>query len=188
MDADNKNINEDLNDGVDVSSRHEKIGEMTISEGFKRMWHRIQELKLKHMMLVVGVCLAILFFSLLVYYVVPPAVEIIWHILKTCVSMPVGWHDSYYYAFLDEDLFCTIPLCLTVAAIVGRSFNKFKWMCGMIYCLLLVSMLEIWDYWFLEIGMGNEYLGGFCFAVMFVIIPVLIRVRNHTPQNMEETV
>lgn len=103
--------------------------------------------------------------------------------------MVMGLNEwKYSYCLLDRDLVYTIPLSIGVAAIVGLSFNKRSFLYAVVYFILLVSLLEVWDYWFIMKVGAKWFLGGFCFVVMFIIIPLLLLIRKRKLNNNIDTV
>lgn len=157
-----------------------QIGEMSLKEGVKFVWSFLLGLKLKHIAMGLMWLIIIIFGGYAVFgYLFPFALKLIWKILSCCVSMSLGIRDyALDYCFFDRDLLLTMPLCIVVAIVVGRSFSSRSFLYAIMYFVMLVSVLETWDYWFtMKIGFMSLW-GGVCFVVMFIIIPILMWVRK----------
>lgn len=157
----------------------DRIGEMPLFEGIRAGWKCIAGMKVKDFAMGIGICISLLLFCLLAYYVVVPLIELIWRICWQCISMPIGMRDyAYEYVLFDSDLFCTVPLCLCVASVVLISCRRHRMLCALSYFVLLQAILEIWDYWHFVSSGTSGVLGGACFAIMFIIIPGLLLGRK----------
>jgi hypothetical protein len=92
-------------------------------------------------------------------------------------DMMTGDTDSYSFSLLDSDLWVTIIIS---AIIVCYSFwIRDKGTKGLFYLIFLVAMVEYWDYSFLETYDTSSILGGTCFFLFFIIIPVLLIIKSY---------
>lgn len=157
----------------------EQIGDMTLIEGVKSVWRYINSLRLKYVAMVIGGCLSIVLAGFIIYgisSIFSPLIQLVWTVANDCYAMTVGNHYAYSYLLVDGDLLYSAPFCLVVAIIVGIFSEKHKLWCFLLYFLTLLFILEIWDYWHIEYTV-NKILGGLCFVIMFIIVPVLSLVR-----------
>lgn len=92
--------------------------------------------------------------------------------------------DSYSYAFLDSDLWATVIISVLISVssfgILGKATKV------LLYCLFLIAIVEYWDYIFLTTHDTNSILGGSCFWLFFVIIPILLIVKFSTDSDKTE--
>lgn len=172
----NDNTEDNSNMNTELEDIWSKIGDMTLSEGTKSAWHLIKKLKVKPLVLWIGVCFGIGFAGIIVFHLSFLLLPILWSNANDCYAMAVGNNKEYQYSFFDGDLINTIPFSLIVAVIVGIFSKRNKLLFIILYFIILLSILEIWDYWHIEYG-ANEILGALCFVIMFIITPVLYIIR-----------
>ena len=142
-------------------------------------WNRIDECerpacryiknqKNGHIATGLGLCIGLILYGFMIYGV--------WVAASDCFAMMAGERFAYSYSLLDRDLLFSAPFCLLVAVVVGLLSERHKLLCTILYFLALLFILEIWDYWHIEYT-ANGTLGGLCFVIMFIIVPVLSIVR-----------
>lgn len=170
------NIEANPNTDAEIDEIWSKIGDMTLSEGTKSAWHHIKKLKVKPLVLWIGTCIGIGFAGIIVFHLSFWLLPLLWSNANYCYDMAMGNNNEYLYSFFDGDLINTIPFSLIVAIIVGFFSKRNKLLFIILYFIILLSILEIWDYWHIEYG-ANEILGGLCFVIMFIITPVLYVIR-----------
>jgi hypothetical protein len=180
-------------DGFDAWFK--KVGEKTLTDAIKLALQYTGKLKLKYVAYALGCPLALILCGLIIYYLIFPLLCLIGVMILHSFAMTVGLHEdsvyNSYYSFFDSDLFLTVPVCLTVSIIVILYSNVTNFLFWLFYFATLVTTLEYWDYRFLETPDANAVLGGTCFFLFFVIIPVLIIVKSKiasaTNRNKTET-
>lgn len=188
MNANDENIVDDTVKKNDEELLFGEFGEKSWLDCIRTVWNRVLNIKMKTILLLLSCCLLFGVIVLFFYYLASPLYDFLKYILKTPVSMAFGMHyDSDSHNVLDGDLLATIPLCLCVALFVCRSCSRFRWGVGILYFVVLMVMLEIWDSWFVDYFGAREYLGGTCFVIMFVIIPVLARIGRNCGLKSNQT-
>lgn len=164
---------------LDLNEIWNRVGGMTMAEGAKSAWQYIKNLKIEDMVIVVGACLGLVltgFFIYGIFCILIPLFELAWLVANDCYAMTVGEHHALTYQFIDRDLLFYAPFCLLVAVVVGLFSERHKLLCTILYFLALLFILETWDYWHIKYT-ANGTLGGLCFVIMFIIVPVLSIVR-----------
>jgi calcineurin-like phosphoesterase family protein len=99
----------------------------------------------------------------------------IWCGFAHIFEMMTGTGDSYHYTFFDGDLWATIIISAIIS--FGTPNNNTK---GLFYFIFLMTVVEYWDYSFLETDGTDPILGSACFWLFFVMIPVLLIIKNNT--------
>ncbi|MCM1502756.1 MAG: hypothetical protein NC115_08855 [Bacteroidales bacterium] len=162
---------------TEEKSKWDQIGEMPLKDAVKFCWKYILDMKLE----TVGICAFSLILltgmGFLLYYGLVPVCKLIWH----CISMTIGMHEyAYQYTLFDSDLLCTVPLAILIASLVGYCSRKHRLLNTICYFILLQATLEIWDYLHLEMPGFSGVPGGVCFAIMFIVIPLLRYIDSDT--------
>jgi hypothetical protein len=157
----------------------EKAGETTLVDAIKIALQYAGNLKLKYIALVVGGVLMLYLCVLLIYYVLFPLLIGVLKLIAFDFLITIGEHkDGYCYRFFDNDLFSTVPLCVAVS-IIANNYSKAKgWLFWLIYFVVLLTSLEGLDYCFIETRDTNAVLGGTCFVLLFIIVPVLLAIKS----------
>lgn len=164
---------------LDLYEIWNRIGGMTMVEGAKSAWQHIKNLKIEDIAIVVGACLGLVltgFFIYGIFCILIPLFELTWLVANDCYAMTVGEHHALSYQLIGRDLLYSAPFCLLVAVVVGFLCERHKLLCTLLYFLALMLILEVWDYWHIEYT-ANGTLGGLCFVIMFIIVPVLSIAR-----------
>ena len=164
---------------LDLYEIWNRIGGMTMVEGAKSAWQHIKNLKIEDIAIVVGACLGLVltgFFIYGIFCILIPLFELTWLVANDCYAMTVGEYHALFYQLIDRDLLYSAPFCLLVAVVVGLLCERHKLLCTLLYFLALMLILEVWDYWHIEYT-ANGTLGGLCFVIMFIIVPVLSIAR-----------
>lgn len=167
------------NTELDLNEIWNRIGGMTVVEGAKSAWRHIKNLKIEDLAIVVGACLGLVltgFFIYGIFRILILLFELAWLVANDCYAMTVGGHYALTYQLIDRDLLFSTPFCLLVAVVVGLLSERHKLLCTILYFLALMFILEVWDYWHIEYT-ADGTLGGLCFVIMFIIVPVLSMVR-----------
>lgn len=152
----------------DLDEIWNRIDGMTLIEGERPACRYIKNLKIGHIATGLGFCIGLVLYGFMIYGV--------WVAASDCFAMMAGERFAYSYSLIDRDLLFSVPFCLLVAVAVGLSSERHKLLCTELYFLALLFILEIWDYCHIEYS-ANGTLGGLCFVVMFIIVPVLSIVR-----------
>lgn len=163
--------------GHDLNKLWNRIGGMTLTEGVKSVWRYIKNLKIEQITIGIGMCIGLVLVGFIIYGGIP-LFDFVWAAASNCFDMMAGERFAYSYSLLDRDLFYSVPFCLLVAVMVGIFSERHEPLCTMLYFLALLFILEVWDYWHIEYT-ANGILGGLCFVIMFIIVPVLYMVRFH---------
>ena len=167
------------NTELDLNEIWNRIGGMTVVEGAKSAWRHIKNLKIEDLAIVVGACLGLVltgFFIYGIFRILILLFELAWLVANDCYAMTVGGHYALTYQLIDRDLLFSAPFCLLVAVVLGLLSERHKLLYTILYFLSLLFILEIWDYWHIEYT-ANGTLGGLCFVIMFIIVPVWSLVR-----------
>lgn len=194
MESNNKRVNEPIETTESPESKEEfldsniedrlesnlgeiwnRIGGMTMLEGAKSAWHHIKNLKIKHIAIGIGTCIGLVLGGFMICGVIH-LIEFAWTAASNCFAIMEGERFAYSYSLIDNDLFYTVPFCLLVAVIVGLFSDRHELLRTLLYFLTLLFIIEVWDFWHIEYTV-NEILGGLCFVIMFIIVPVLPMVR-----------
>lgn len=149
-----------------------QIGDMTLTEGIKQAWICVKKIKVKQVVWGASLCIGIFLGGFILYYISNLFLSLLWTIANECYDMVDGKNNGYLYSLFDGHLYNSIPFSLIVAIIVGLVANRHKLIHMILDFLMLLSILEIWNYWHIEYGV-NETLGGLCFIIMFLIVPIL---------------
>lgn len=164
---------------LDLNEIWNRVGGMTVAEGAKSAWRHIKNLKIEHIAIGIGACIGVVltgFFIYGIFCILIPLFELVWLVANDCYAMTVGEHYALAYQLIDRGLLYSAPFCLLVAVVVGLFSERHKFLCTILYFLALMLILEVWDYWHIEYT-ANGTLGGLCFVIMFIIVPVLSIVR-----------
>lgn len=171
--------NVDDNTELDLNEIWNRIGGMTVVEGAKSAWRHIKNLKIEDLAIVVGACLGLVltgFFIYGIFRILILLFELAWLVANDCYAMTVGEHYALTYQLIDRGLLYSAPFCLLVAVVVGLFSERHKFLCTILYFLALMLILEVWDYWHIEYT-ANGTLGGLCFVIMFIVVPILSMVK-----------
>jgi hypothetical protein len=172
-----------------------KVGEKNLIDAFRF----VGKLKLKYIGYVLGIVLTGLFlyyigWKLIIRVICPLVIQII----RQSFFMVTGTDIDCEYRFFDSDLWYTVPVCLTVSIIVAKC-TRFRWVFWLFYFAILMITLEYWDYihrdclysHFLDKNCFNEHsavLGGVCFGIFFVLVPVLLWINYSIEKKKENSI
>lgn len=158
----------------------------------KKVWEKltlsefIKKITLEHVLMVFCAIIGFVLLGLFIYYVVP----FIWLCIKVTFLTMIGESAYYYYDFFTGDLLCFTIVCATSAIFVGLSVAKHKVLSAIGYFALFLSIVEVWKYWYANYELVDAWMGGVCFALLFLVIPILIYMvrpkSKSTEDNSEE--
>jgi hypothetical protein len=152
------------------------IGEKNVADAFKLAVKSIRsagQFKLKHIVYPIKYIGYAMSFALGIL-----ALYGICYCFAHIFDMMTGDTDAYYYHFFDSDLWCTI-----IASVIASTYSfsltlKNRFVKGLLYFIFLMAVAEYWDYSFLETYDTNSIFGKICFWLFFVIIPILLIVKD----------
>ena len=164
----------------DENKEEKKVWEkLTISEFIKKI-------TLEHVLMVFSAIIGFVLLGLFIYYVVP----FIWLCIKVTLLTMVDESAYHYYNFFKWDLLCFTLVCATSAIFVGLSVAKHKVLSAIGYFALFLSIVEVWKYWYANYELVDAWMGGVCFVLLFLVIPILTYVsrpkNKSTEDNSEE--
>lgn len=177
--------NTDNQESEKKDSKWAQIGEMTLIDGVKAAWRSLCDIKLRHLAMGLGICAGIVIVVILGYYVFFPIFKFAWYALCKCFSIATGEHNTNSYHLIDGDLSRSIPLCLFIAYIVGITSKKHGLLFALMCFFTQQATLEIWDYWHIEKYGASKLLGGICFIITFVVLPILFIIKNYIEDIIE---
>jgi hypothetical protein len=156
---------------------YKSISEKPIKDVLKS----IGNIKLKYFIYLAAVPFALYFgFWILYFFIKYVIIWLLWDTLVYGFSMASGANVDYedIYRFFDSDLYRTIPLCFIISIIVTAWTNfKNDFLIVSFYFVFLVASLECWNYLHIN-SYIKEIWGVTYFAIFFVIIPLLIAIKD----------
>lgn len=160
----------------DENKEEKKVWEkLTISEFIKKI-------TLEHVLMVFSAIIGFVLLGLFIYYVVP----FIWLCIKVTLLTMVDESAYYYYDFFTWDLLCFTIVCATSAIFVGLSVAKHKVLSAIGYFALFLSIVEVWKYWYANYELVDAWMGGVCFVLLFLVIPILTYIARPKSKNTED--
>lgn len=160
----------------DENKEEKKVWEkLTISEFIKKI-------TLEHVSMVFSAIIGFVLLGLFIYYVVP----FIWLCIKVTLLTMVDESAYYYYDFFTWDLLCFTIVCATSAIFVGLSVAKHKVLSAIGYFALFLSIVEVWKYWYANYELVDAWMGGVCFVLLFLVIPILTYIARPKSKNTED--
>lgn len=163
------------------------LGEKDLFDAFKyasKVLKSVGKCKLKHIAYAIkyaGYAVAFILCALVVF--------IIYCAFAHVFDMMTDNGGSFYYVFFDNDLWATI-----VTSVIVSMYSFWVWdkgIKGVIYFIFLIMLVEYWDYSFAETFDENTVLGGICYFLFFVIIPILLIMKqcmaSPNDEDKEET-
>lgn len=170
-------------------SHEERVedNEISLQEGIKCAWRYVLNLKLLDVFMGLMCCVLVFLIGLFLYHFFLPILGILVNVILKPIEMSIGesgWSWSSH-DFFDSDLFYTIPFSICVSIVVGKSFRRYNFLLGMLYLIFLLFSLEFWDYNFHEMYAASPYLGGLCWVITSVLLPILFYLRR--PSHVKVT-
>ena len=160
------------------------VGEKPIKEIFEL----IGNIKLKYIVYALGGMLGLIGVCLGIRYVLFPVVTLIWEAFSHTFFMVIGSEVYQYevYHFFDSDLWRTISLCLGISIVVANNtFYNVKFLTGLFYFVFLIVSIEYWNYLHIH-NYIEAFLGATFFVIFFIVIPILLVVRNGIAIDKEQ--
>lgn len=174
------NIEANPNKDTEIDEIWSQIGDMTLTDVTKSVWSYLKKLKIRNMVWGTSICIGIVLAGIITFHISRLLFPLIWIMANDSYAMIVGRNYDYEYSLFDGDLVYSIPFCLIVASIVGIFSKRNKLLLFVLYFILLLSILEIWNYWQIAYNV-NEVLGVICFVLMFITVPILYTIRALIP-------
>lgn len=154
----------------------------------KKIWEKqtlrefVKNITLEQVLMAFSMIVGAVLLGLFVYYGVP----FIWLCIKVTLLTMVDESAYYYYDFFTWDLLCFTLVCATSAIFVGLSVAKHKVLSAIGYFALFLSIVEVWKYWYANYELVEAWMGGVCFVLLFLVIPILTYVSRPKSESTED--